>query len=225
MLRIVLLHAGVADERSWAAVAEILRARGAEVIAYTRRGGSPLQELREVLAGEPAWLVGSSMGGAVALDAAITEPDLVEGLVLISPAVSGQPEPPDEAYDADSLRIWEAMESTEDDAERARLTVRLWLDGPSSPEGRVSGPARELVVDQGEDVDDGVGAWERLDEVRAPTTLAWGDLDVPIIVEYTRDLAQRLPNVRGTHVFAGTAHLPYLERPEEVATVIAAACP
>jgi pimeloyl-ACP methyl ester carboxylesterase len=102
--------------------------------------------------------------------------------------------------------------------------VRLWLDGPRSPEGRVSGPARDLVVDQGdEDSSDHVDAWTRLDEVRAPAVVAWGDLDVPVIVDAARELAQRLPNVRGTHVFEGTAHLPYLERPQEVASVIAEA--
>jgi pimeloyl-ACP methyl ester carboxylesterase len=225
MSRIVLLHAGVCDARAWEGVARILREGGHEVVAYTRAGGSPLQELLGVLDGRPAWLVGSSMGGAVALDAALAEPGLVQGLVLIAPAVSGMPELPEEEYDPDSVRIWQGIESANDDAERARLVAHLWLDGPQSPEGRVAGPVRELVVDQGDDdFDDGIDAWSRLEEVRAPAVVTWGDLDAPDIVDAARTVARRLADVRGTHVFAGTAHLPYLERPEEVASVIAAAC-
>jgi pimeloyl-ACP methyl ester carboxylesterase len=36
--RVVLLHAGVADRRAWRDVAPALHARGADVLAYDRRG-------------------------------------------------------------------------------------------------------------------------------------------------------------------------------------------
>lgn len=102
---VVLLHAGVADRRGWTEVAGHLAATGLDVVAYDRRGfgATPpgdapfthLDDLRAVLdatAGDrPAWLVGNSMGGALALDAALALPARVAGLVLLSPGVSGTP--------------------------------------------------------------------------------------------------------------------------------------
>jgi pimeloyl-ACP methyl ester carboxylesterase len=100
-----LLHAGVTDRRSWHAVAEALHGRAA-LVAYDRRGFgetppsaeefSHVDDLLAVLdevTDAPAWLVGSSVGGGVALDAAISAPDRVAGLVLLAPAVSGAPPP------------------------------------------------------------------------------------------------------------------------------------
>ena len=42
------------------------------------------------------------MGGMVALDAALEAPERIAGLVLLAPAVSGDPEPDEEAFDAAS---------------------------------------------------------------------------------------------------------------------------
>jgi pimeloyl-ACP methyl ester carboxylesterase len=114
-----------------------------------------------------------------------------------------------------------------DAAAVAALEVRLWLDGPAAAEGRVQGEARALALDMSATVlrhglADEAGqsdlvAWDRLEEIAVPATLSWGDLDVPDVIAVSATLAERLPDVRGVHVFAGTAHLPYLERPAEVA--------
>jgi len=93
---VVLLHAGVADRRSWYATVDQLMGVGT-VVAYDRRGFGdsppsqvPFEHLDDLIAvldqlGEgPAWLVGSSNGGKVALDAALAHPDRVAGLVLLA---------------------------------------------------------------------------------------------------------------------------------------------
>jgi len=104
---IVLLHAGVCDRRCWREVGARLGASGRDVVAYDRRGfgdvsppGGPFRHVDDLLAvldavspDAPAWLVGSSMGGEVALDAALEAPERVAGLVLLAPAISGDPEP------------------------------------------------------------------------------------------------------------------------------------
>lgn len=243
---IVLLHAGVADRRSWREVAEQLAALGGHVVAYDRRGfgetpaRSPefrhVDDLLAVLdetTDDPAWLVGSSQGGLLALDLALSHPERVAGLVLLAPAVSGAPEPEDDDLDPATRRLSDAI----DDAYEAgrldelnRLEVALWLDGPAAVEGRVGGAARTLALDMNaialrSDVPEdagtsGLDAWSRLDELRVPATLAWGDLDLPIIMDRCRELAERLPAVRETRVLHGTAHLPYLEQPQAVAQLI-----
>jgi pimeloyl-ACP methyl ester carboxylesterase len=243
---IVLLHAGVADRRAWNDVAEALAARGGDVVAYDRRGfgettgNSPdfrhLDDLLVVLdetADGPAWLVGSSQGGLLALDLALSHPERVAGLVLLAPAVSGEPEPEPEDLDNATRRLSDAIDEAYEAGhldELNRLEVELWLDGPAGPQGRVGGPARALALDMNaialrSDVPEdaggsGLDAWSRLEEIRGPATLAWGELDVPIVIDRCRELAERLPAVRGTRVLSGTAHLPYLEQPHAVAELI-----
>jgi pimeloyl-ACP methyl ester carboxylesterase len=248
---IVLLHAGVCDRRSWREVAERLAAGGFDVVAYDRRGfgevppaGRPFTHVDDLLAvldaaspDAPAWLVGSSMGGGVALDAALAAPERVAGLVLIAPRISGGAEPDDATVIAATNGLAEEIDAawTAGDLERCnRLEVHLWLDGPAGPEGRVSGPPRELafemnriVLANGESGADGASGLEsasRLTEISASTVVACGSLDVPTKVRRSAELAESLPNAT-FHPLAGRAHLPYLEAPDEVAALIARAAP
>ena len=159
---IVLLHAGVCDRRCWREVGDLLARRGFDVVAYDRRGcgevppgSEPYGDVEDLLAvidaaspDAPAWLIGSSMGGRVALDAALAARDRIAGLVLIAPAVSGDPEPDDATIIAATNGLAQGIDDawTAGDLDTCnRLEVHLWLDGPAGPEGRVGGPARDLV--------------------------------------------------------------------------------
>jgi pimeloyl-ACP methyl ester carboxylesterase len=241
--RVVLLHAEVADRRAWRDVAPALHARGADVVAYDRRGfgGTPAshEPFRHVddllgLLDAPAWLVGNSMGGAIALDAALLAPERVAGLVLIAPAVSGEPEPPPEVLDRDTARLVQAIMAAEEAGDLEGLNrheIHLWLDGPSSAEGRVGGAARELAFDMNrialaagvpEDAGaSGVDAWSRLEEIEVPATILWGELDLPDLAVACHELERRLGDVRAAIELPGVAHLPMLERPGELTAAIA----
>lgn len=249
--RVVFLHAGVCDSRSWSEVADQLASAtggSGTWIAYDRRGFgetpytpgpySHLDDLLAVLdavaADAPVWLVGSSMGGGLALDAAISAPERVAGLVLIAPGVSGRRDemPEDPAV----LELWDAVERADragDLAEVNRLETFIWLDGPAGGEGRVGGPARELelamnlLVNQKQPMEadetagpSGVDAWSRLGEIEVPVTIVWGDLDVE--AAGVPPLVERITGARGIEL-AGRAHLPYLEDPAQTAAIIEAA--
>ena len=242
---VALLHAGVADRRVWRDVAPELHALGADVLTLDRRGFGEtpagegdfrhVDDLLEMLDG-PTWLVGNSMGGALALDAALVAPEQVAGLVLIAPAVSGAPEGSLESLDPDTARIIQAIMAADaaGDLDAVnRHEAHLWLDGPSSPEGRVGGDARELALDMNaialrsgapEDAgSSGVDAWSRLEEIRVPATIAWGELDEPDAAVVGHELERRLRDARPAVVLPGVAHLPSLERPDLVIDLIAGA--
>ncbi|MCW2961858.1 MAG: alpha/beta hydrolase fold [Thermoleophilia bacterium] len=240
---LLFLHAGVADWRSWSVVMPLVADVGAPR-AYDRRGfgatppaSAPfrhlddLQGVLERCGGEPAWLIGNSMGGALAIDAALELPERVAGLILLAPAVSGAPELT--GLDPVTAELEAAIESADaagDLARLNRLETRLWLDGPQQ-DGRVTGAARDLVLDmnalalRGEGPHDGASgldAWARLEEIAVPTTVVWGEHEIPAVVDRCRRIVARVPHAIGHHM-RGVAHLPSVERPADVAALVHAA--
>ena len=244
---IVLLHAGVCDRRCWREVGERLAGAGRDVVAYDRRGfgdvppaDGPFRHVDDVLAvldavspDTPAWLVGSSMGGGVALDAALEAPERIAGLVLLAPTISGDPDPDEEEYIVATNGLASAIDAawTAGALEECnRLAVRLWLDGPAQPEGRVSGPPRELALDMNRivianeaesDADgaSGLDAARRVHEIAIPSIVACGELDVALKARRSAALADALAN-GAYRLLPGRAHLPYLEAPDEIAALI-----
>ncbi|MVA75899.1 alpha/beta fold hydrolase [Auraticoccus sp. F435] len=245
---VVLLHAGVADRRAWSGVAAELAGDGLDVVAYDRRGygdtppaADPaafthvddLVAVLDELQLDRVLLVGNSMGGALALDAALLHPQRVAGVLLVGAAVSGMTDedtPFDWEPDAASAPLLELTEdpAAEPDAKIAAL-ARLWLDGPAAPEGRVGGAARELFVAMNRRIlqigapdgagDAGVDAWARLGEVSVPVLCTYGELDVPADLPFYEETARRLGQAP-VRVLSGVAHLPGLERPELVADLV-----
>ncbi|MFM0739917.1 alpha/beta hydrolase [Paraburkholderia xenovorans] len=239
---IVFLHARVADRRMWD---HPIRTIGAthQAIAYDRRGfgetraraedHSSVDDLITVLASvaeeRPAILVACSQGGGIALDAALRYPSFVRGLVLIAPNVTGAPKITHPAPIADLVACLAQAESSNDIEKAIEIRTTLWLDGPLQSEGRVIGGVRKLFYEMnsaalglppvGANTDPPI-AYRRLREISVPTLVMCGNLDLPGIQERSRYLAANLS--RGTfYEVSDTAHLPSLERPEEVTNVIA----
>ncbi|HEY3051746.1 MAG TPA: alpha/beta fold hydrolase [Gaiellaceae bacterium] len=234
---VVLLHEGIADSRMWEPQWASY-ARRHRVVRYDMRGfgQSPpavgtfsltgdLVKLLESLELGPAALVGVSLGGSVAMEAAIARPELVSALVLVAPGLRGH-----EMSD-DTKAGWaeeEAALERGDLDEAVEINLRMWVDGPSrSPEevdpevrrqvGEMQRRAFEVWREGGEEgehrplVDD----WgERLGEISVPTLVIVGELDRPEMHDIADRLEAEIPNVRRATI-PGTAHVPSMERPDE----------
>ena len=178
----------------------------------------PLVQLAlEAIPEERAALVGTSLGGRAALEAASSAPERVEALVLIgtnpfgwSDAVREIGKEEGDLYDAGRL----------DDA--ASLMVSAWLVGDRRQEADVPRELRERVIamqrrayDLGEP---DTGTFD-LDNVPARTLYLRGELDWPDLAAAGERLVRELPDAREA-LIEDCAHLPTMERPDEVSRLI-----
>jgi pimeloyl-ACP methyl ester carboxylesterase len=231
---VLLIHAGVNDRRSWAAVVERLAPRH-RCVAYDMRGfgesseyeredgWSPVADAVAVLdaAGlRRPLVVACSMGARTAIDLTLAHPERVAGLLLIGAAIRGAPFPElTEGPTAELTALIDAAEEAEDFEALDRLEAWMWLDGPGAPEGRVQGPARELFLEmnaialRAKDPGDQAGtpdAWPRLGEIAVPTTILVGRLDAEDIIAIEEPAARMIPGARFKWL-EGVAHVPHLE--------------
>jgi pimeloyl-ACP methyl ester carboxylesterase len=232
---VVLIHSALADRRMWDVQRPTLTGHRALRVDLRGFGDSSLPEgefsmradVAELMASvgmRKALVVGSSMGGGVAIDLAIERPDLVRGLVLIGAGIGGS--------DA-SEELKRAVAEIDALAERGAIEeavereLWLWVDGPARPSGTVSGPVRDYFRAADLATTRRAPEWsrarpsrleppaaERLEEILAPTLVVVGEYDVPDIVAKAHELARRLQKAELV-VIADTAHFPSLERPDE----------
>jgi pimeloyl-ACP methyl ester carboxylesterase len=228
---VLLIHAGVTDQRSWASVVEALPdhrcltydARGYGRTTYeAQEGWSSVDDAVAVLDAydvSSAVVIGCSMGGGAALDLALTHPDRVSALVLIGTAVSGAPELELEPGLEDLEKRYDAAYEAGDHDALNVLEAEIWLDGPFHP-GRVTGEARDLFLDMNrialEAPDPGerrqdVDAWQGAAAVGVPTLVMIGEYDLDHTQGGAVHLAATIPGARLVEL-PGVAHLPHLER-------------
>lgn len=237
---LLLLHAGLMDRRMWDPQWEALTGRFT-AIRYDARGFGESADPKapwslhadalEVLdkAGyERAAVAGVSMGGAAALDLALTAPERVAGLVLVNSTAS------DWEHTPEHLRLFEeintAYETRGLDAAN-ELELRMWVDGPHRRPDDVDREVRALVgtvnrvllerqepFEEIEPLEPALSATVHMGELRPPALVVTGELDQP------STLAGAWAIVAATgaeHVdIPGTAHLPNLERPREFAAAL-----
>jgi 3-oxoadipate enol-lactonase len=232
LVQIVLLHSGLTDSGEWDAVLPLLQARHSVVTPdLPGYGSTPLAPGEHSLAefvlssfsGEAA-IVGTSFGGRVALETALAAPERVLSLVLIGANPFGW----SEEVQAIGAKEDERVAAGRFD-EAAELMVRAWVDGPQRGPGEVPANLRERVRAMQlrvYELQEGVDASLRrveldLSRIQARALFVRGELDWP---DVERAAARFLAELPGAHevVIEGVAHLPALERPDELARVVLA---
>jgi 3-oxoadipate enol-lactonase len=233
---VVLLHEGVADSRMWEPQWGAL-AQAHRVIRYDMRGfgRSPLPpepyshavdlvNLLKRLRIDRAVLIGASLGGRVALELAVSRPDLVAGLVLAGAVLPGHDW--SSAFRAFAAAENDAFEKGDIEA-AVEVNLRTWVDG-RRPREEVNQEVRELVgVMQRQAFEVQLAAGDeaeedlleprldsRLGEIQQPSLVLVGEEDLSDIHEIAMRLRSELPNAHHS-VIARTAHVAPLERPLE----------
>jgi pimeloyl-ACP methyl ester carboxylesterase len=234
---VVWVHAGVADRRMWDDQFELFR-HGYTVVRYDQRGfgltpkgeGSfsylnDLKKLVEFWGFDKVALVGCSMGGRTIIDYTLENPGKVAGLVTVCAGLSGFNY--DGPISPEMTKLWEeadAAEAAGDTEKLLELEIKIWVDGPRSPE-QVRPGVREKVremnkialqnpVKEGEERGPAIPAAGRLGEIQVPTLVVIGELDNPAIQAIGDKLATEIPHARKFRI-ADANHLPNMEHPQE----------
>lgn len=231
---LLFIHAGIADCRMWDPQWEALANRFT-LVRFDMRGfgrseqpGVPcsltddLASLLAYIGIDRPFVVGSSMGGSVALDFALEYHEDVAALITVGGGVSGY-----RHTDPSTLAQWEAIDAAlarGDQAEAVELEVRMWVDGVGRTPADVSPSVRERVRDMDlaliqrnepelETKEIEPPAIGRLGEITVPTLVVVGRHDQPGILETADLLANGIKGARKVEL-PDTAHLPSLEAPD-----------
>ncbi len=237
---LVLIHSGLTDCRMYDDQISAL-ARHRRVLRYDLHGygrsswpegpythHEALHELLDQLEIDRATLLGTSLGGGVALDFALAYPDMVDALVTVAAGIGGYPQTPeDERLFAPVVQAF-----TDNDYTTAiDLMIHIWVDGPDrNPEevdARLRDRVRALYTDvllrtreggrQPEQLDP--PAYVRLDQIHVPTLVLVGDADIPAVKDQADQMAGSIDNARKV-VLPNVAHLLNMEIPDEFNCIV-----
>jgi 3-oxoadipate enol-lactonase len=223
----IFIHDGILHRETWdEQFAEF--GRSSQVVRWDRRGygKSPaatkpfshiddLHALMQSLKIERATLIAGSAGGMVALHFALDHPDMVSGLILAGPVVSGFPfsdhfatrggrgQPSPVAPIEQRLAYW--------------TNTDPWIVAPASIAAKAK--IRALMA---ANPTNGVGGqfarWSapalgRLAQIKVPTLLITGESDIPDVHSHMGAIEAGIPGARRV-VLPNAGHLSYLEVPQ-----------
>lgn len=232
---VLLLHSGVTDRRMWRSIEPPL-SRRFRVIAPDLRGfgESPLPggdfgdaddvaALLDVLGLGDAAVVGSSLGGRVALELATLHPGRVSSLVLLCPAYRGMARSEAAvAFSEQEDRLLEAglLDQVVD------LNVRTWLGPDAIEETRAFAAAMQrhafevqLAAEAGTPPPRRRVVEVVPTEIVVPTVVVTGGHDLDHFQTVARLLAEQIPDAALVS-FPWAGHLPSLERADQTATFL-----
>ena len=239
---VLWIHGYTMDSSTWGPLWELLpgfRHVGVDLPGHGRSGPIPaglgLTELAAEL-GELARREGSvrmvalSFGSLAATQLAIDEPALLTRLVLAAPTLGGAPAEPH------AKRRYQELVMLRRLAGNAAPLADLWMSSPpdifrgASRHPELHARLRQVIGRHAwQELDDGamsglttqVHSPAHLARIAARTLVVVGDEDMPTFTANARLLGATVPHC-SVRTVAGAGHLPLLERPDAVATALAA---
>lgn len=242
---LICLHGGPGSTHHYFARLEAMAARGRPIVVYDQVGcgGSSrppvdeldvgifveeLRNLRARLGLHRAFVLGTSWGGMLAIEYALTQPDGLEGLVLSSTLAHASTWAAEAARLRDALpqghaRALLTMEPGDpayEEAERV-FNLRHFCRLGETPETTAMDPVRGRDVYRAMwgpnewTITGKLSGWDvrdRLDEITVPVLLAAGrhDMCTPRVLAQLQHGLPAAPTV----IFEESSHTPYLEEPD-----------
>lgn len=242
---LITLHPLALESTAFAGVAALLARRHMRTIAADLPGfgrspgfdapltparmAEPVVELARSLETPPV-VLGMSMGGRVALEAALVEPSAFRGVVLVAPYLPwrrrrwmlplAQWMSPKAVERIPLEWIWPVLqristtlegrpEFEQDWMARASMRVAYYLSCPATRAHFVSA-AREMALDPAFGLE---GTWTRLARLEIPAAFVWGERDALIPAPHAAAVAELLPHAHHVmvpcsgHFMNGRHHL------------------
>ncbi|HYX92839.1 MAG TPA: alpha/beta fold hydrolase, partial [Myxococcaceae bacterium] len=186
---------------------------GSDGVPGRKRQVAVLVRFLEEIARQPAFLVGSSLGGAMSVIVSHRRPELVQALGLIAPAGARVPEP----------RLAELLTSLDcrTAAQARALTRRLFHHTPYAAL-LFAGLLRRMYSSEvvramlAEIQPSDCLEPEVLQGLRMPTLLIWGESEKLLPYESIDFFREYLPRTAEIRVVKGFGHVPQMERPGEL---------
>ena len=190
-------------------------------------------DLLDALKLDRADLIGNSLGGRVALEVALRDPELVRRLVLLAPSLAWRRP----RRWAPALRLVRPELGLVQLAPRAvvQAVVHRLIPGADqgwtaagvdeflraylTPAGRAAfyAAARQIYLEAPHGKD---GFWPRLRGLQPDALFIWGRRDTLVPIAFARHVAEALPRAR--HVELDCGHVPQMERPRQTHEAVAA---
>lgn len=224
---VILVHGFSLDRRMWNNQAELL-SRNYQIIRYDLRGHGlsdgyvetftaydDLLSIYETLTIDKATLVGLSAGAEVAIDFALTYPERVKSLFLASPGLSG--------YTPEGSFEWMASVISSLQKGDVETATRLWVETPLMK--IVGNPVadsvmRKIVISNSKIWTFSPALQQRLEspainrlsEIKVPTTVLVGEIDLVDTKKVGDILAKQIQGARQV-IIPGVGHLVNLAAP------------
>jgi pimeloyl-ACP methyl ester carboxylesterase len=195
-----------------------------------------VRDYLDALGIEHAHLVGNSMGGRIALELALSAPERVETLSLLSPALAFRRRRslvplvrairPELAAIPHPLRAARVRRHFQDlfarperlDPAVADIAAEEFCRTYRSRSARVAffAAARNIYLDR---PDGEHGFWTRVRTLRPPALFVWGDRDRLVPAAFSRHVSEALPAARQV-ILPECGHVPQVELPEQANALI-----
>jgi 3-oxoadipate enol-lactonase len=230
---LVLIHDGIAHSAVWDDVWETF-CKEFHTVRYDRPGyglsapaiqwhteAEDLFALLRYIKIKRTILLGSSHGGAIAIDFTLEHPAMVEELVLVGAVVDGYGFS-DHFLDR-TVANQKPMEKNDVAGLIDKWTNDKYVLAPDHTAAR--GKLHDLLTASPQDLThrdmarDTPSALPRLQEIRVPTLILVGDRDIPDVHAHAGVIETGIPNSRRV-VISDAGHLMYLEKPQEFSVVV-----
>jgi 3-oxoadipate enol-lactonase len=199
-----------------------------ETVSDTFSHHEDLKHLMEALNIKKAILMGLSMGGYISIDFALSCPEKVKALILVSPGLTGY-KFKSKALEENNKQLIKAIQAGNPD-NIVEYFQRSWTDGPYRRPDQVDSTVRERVRIMTIETVQKYNfqnlekrleppAMNRLSEIKIPTLTITGKLDMPDIGEIAGMIGRDIVGAKKIEIESG-AHMINMEKPKEFNEIV-----